>query len=58
MKLGNDALIAIMAILQDGLLNGTDVSQGLRDLDLVVEEVGGVQTLHTAETSAESVQEA
>jgi hypothetical protein len=34
MKLANDALLEIVAIIQDGLANGRDVSQALRDLDL------------------------
>ena len=34
MKLGKDVLIEIVAIVQDGLVNSTDVSQKLRDLDL------------------------
>lgn len=35
MKLGPDVLIEIMSIVHYGLLNQTDVSQRLRDLDLV-----------------------
>lgn len=34
MRLGKDVLLEIVAIVQDGLINGTDVSQALRDLDL------------------------
>lgn len=34
MKLGKDVLLEIVAIVQEGLAGGTDVSQALRDLDL------------------------
>lgn len=35
MKLGEDVLLEIMSILQRGLLEQRDVSQMLRDLDIV-----------------------
>jgi hypothetical protein len=34
MKLGPESLLEIVAIFQDAMLNGTDASQALRDLDL------------------------
>ena len=33
MKLSKEALLEIVAIVQDGLMNGKDISQALRDLD-------------------------
>ena len=41
MKLGPDVLIEIVAIVQRGLIEGEDVSQMLRDMDLVGEDAGG-----------------
>lgn len=41
MKLGSDVLLEIMAIVQRGLLDGGDVSQSLRDLELAVEMLPG-----------------
>lgn len=41
MKLGKSALLEIVAIVQDGLVNGKDISQSLRELDLV-EKVGSL----------------
>ena len=38
MKLSNEALLEVMAIVQDGLLGEKDASVGLRELDLVVNE--------------------
>lgn len=35
MKLANDALIAIIGVFQKGLVDGIDVSELLRSLDLV-----------------------
>lgn len=35
MKLANDVLIEIVDIVRDGLVNGKDVSEALRQLDLV-----------------------
>ncbi len=35
MKLGDDVLIAIMAALRKGLMENTDISDLLRQLDLV-----------------------
>jgi hypothetical protein len=40
MKLSKEALVEIMAIVQMGLIEGKDISQGLRDLDLEVVDVG------------------
>lgn len=37
MKFSKQVLIEIMAIVQDGLMTGSDVSQALRDLDLEVD---------------------
>lgn len=37
MKFGKDVLLEIVSIVQDGLVNGTDVSQRLRELDVVPE---------------------
>jgi hypothetical protein len=34
MKLGKSVLIELIAIFQDGLVNGKDISQSLRELDL------------------------
>jgi hypothetical protein len=34
MKLGKSALLEIVAIVSDGLVNGKDISEGLRQLDL------------------------
>ncbi len=39
MKLGNDVLIEIVDIVRDGIANGKDVSEALRDLDLVQDVV-------------------
>lgn len=36
MKLSSEALLEIMAIIQDGLLGEKDASQGLRELDLTI----------------------
>lgn len=41
MKLSNEALLEIIAIVQDGLLGMKDASEGLRELDLA-EKVGGL----------------
>lgn len=35
MKLANDALLGIMACLRKGLAEGADISQLLRDMELV-----------------------
>lgn len=35
MKLAPDVLLEIVAILQDGLSHGKDISQSLRDIDIV-----------------------
>lgn len=35
MKLGKDVLLEIVDIVRDGLLNGKDISERLRELDLV-----------------------
>ncbi len=40
MKLGPDVLVEIVAIVQRGLTEGEDVSQMLRDMELVGEDVG------------------
>ena len=40
MKLGPDVLLEIMSIVQKGLAGQTDVSQDLRDLDLLVSRNG------------------
>lgn len=40
MKLASDALIAIIEILRVGITEGKDVSQMLRDLDLIPNESG------------------
>lgn len=45
MKFGKDVLLEIVAIVQDGLVNGTDVSQKLREIDVKVESDGTVVTL-------------
>lgn len=37
MKLNNDALVAIISIFRKGLLENKDVSELLRNLDLVVD---------------------
>lgn len=37
MKLSKEALLEIVAILQDGLIGAKDISQALRELDLVDE---------------------
>ena len=34
MKLGKDVLLEIVALFQDAVIQGYDVSQALRDLDL------------------------
>jgi hypothetical protein len=41
MKLAKEALLEIVAILQDGLVGSKDISQALRDLDLVVTDDSG-----------------
>ncbi len=41
MRLSKEALLEIVAILQDGLLGAKDISQSLRELDLV-EKVGAL----------------
>jgi hypothetical protein len=41
MKLSKNALLEIVAIVQDGLMNGKDISQALRDLDFV-EQKGAI----------------
>lgn len=41
MKLSKEALVEIVAILQYGILRGEDVSENLRELDLV-EKTGGL----------------
>lgn len=41
MKLGKSALLEIMDIVREGLVTGTDISQKLRDLDLMVVEHNG-----------------
>lgn len=38
MKLGADVLLEIVSIVQDGLANGVDISQKLRELDLDIEQ--------------------
>jgi hypothetical protein len=37
MKLSNEALVEIIAIVQDGLLGVKDASEGLRELDLAMQ---------------------
>jgi hypothetical protein len=37
MKLSKEALLEIVAIFQEGLLEGKDMSQALRDLDLEID---------------------
>jgi hypothetical protein len=37
-KLANDALLGIMACLRKGLAEGADISQLLRDMELVEED--------------------
>ncbi len=39
MKLGNDVLVEIVDIVRDGIANGKDISQSLRDIDLVQDVV-------------------
>lgn len=39
MKLGNDVLVEIVDIVRDGIANGKDVSEALRNLDLVQDVV-------------------
>ena len=41
MKLSSEALLEIMSILQDAILNGKDASDALRELDLA-EKQGGL----------------
>ena len=36
MRFGKDVLLEIVAIVQDGLVNGTDVSEKLRQVDVQV----------------------
>jgi len=36
MRFGKDVLLEIVAIVQDGLVNGTDVSEKLRQIDVQV----------------------
>jgi hypothetical protein len=36
MKLGTSVLLEIVAIVQEGLFKGTDISDGLRELDVDV----------------------
>lgn len=38
MKLSKEVLIEIVSIVQDGILEGRDISDGLRDLDLIQKE--------------------
>jgi len=38
MKLSKEALLEIVAIFQDGILENKDMSDGLRELDLIVRE--------------------
>jgi len=38
MRLSNEALLEIMAIVQDGIMGIKDASKGLRELDLAVNE--------------------
>jgi hypothetical protein len=40
MKLANDALVAIIGVFRKGLIEGTDVSELLRNIDLVQDESG------------------
>lgn len=42
MKLGKDVLLEIVAIVQEGLVEATDVSQALRDLDLTAWPEGDI----------------
>ena len=51
MKLAPEVLLEIMAIFQDGIIKQQDISQGLRDLDLVVKSPGSVQFVEPAELS-------
>ena len=38
MRLSNEALLEIMAIVQDGIMGIKDASRGLRELDFIVNE--------------------
>jgi len=40
MKLANDALLAIIGVFRKGLMEGSDVSDLLRAIDLVANEQG------------------
>jgi hypothetical protein len=40
MKLANDALVAIIGVFRKGLTEGTDVSELLRNIDLVQDASG------------------
>lgn len=48
MKLANDALVAIMGAFQKGITEGTDISDLLRGIDLVVDGSGklGLNPVH------------
>jgi hypothetical protein len=45
MKLSPEALLEIMAIFQNAVLDGKDASQQLRELDLVVESTPAIEHL-------------
>jgi hypothetical protein len=45
MKLGPDALLKIMDIVREGLSEGKDISQGLREIDLEEDTVKNDETL-------------
>lgn len=48
MKLSNEALVEVIAIVAEGLANNEDISQKLRELDLVVQPEGGVKFVEPA----------
>ena len=55
MKLSNEALAAIVEIFRRGILELTDVSQELRDLDLVIDEHERLIPKQETKTKAEGV---
>ena len=58
MKLGPDVLLEIMSIVQKGLAGQTDVSQDLRDLDLLVSRNGEFVMLNNEKAEIPELQHA
>lgn len=48
MKLGKDVLLEIVSVVQDGLINGVDISERLRSVDVEI-SVGGEEVILSTE---------